>query len=78
MIFSCFGNCFAALLFFFNGFGEPSADLTRMVGYIHFLVWDSLRMHSKQQNSQWEIHEYIDLLNFVCLNAFIACSILYF
>ena len=21
-------------------------------------------MHSKQQNNQWEIHEYIDLLNF--------------
>ena len=47
-------------------------------GGIHpFFVWDSLRLHSKQQNNQWEIHEYIDLLNFVCLNAFIACSILY-
>ena len=28
----------------------------------------------RQQNNQWEIHEYIDLLNFVCLNAFIACT----
>ena len=51
-----------------------------MVGYIHFLLWDSLRMHSKQQNSQMEfMHSllaqccmfehiaqfYVDL-NFIC------------
>ena len=78
MRFSCFGHCFATWPFFFNGLGEPNS-----FGFGVYILsfscglW-ALRMHSKQQNSQWEIHEYIDLLNFVCLNAFIACSILYF
>ena len=76
MRFSCFGHCFATWPFFFNGLGEPNSF--GLWDTSIFYVWDSLRMHSKQQNSQWEIHEYIDLLNFVCLNAFIACSILYF
>ena len=47
-------------------------------GIINVLVWDALRMHSKQQHSPWEIHEYIDLLNAVCLNASIACSFVMF
>jgi len=43
-------------------------------------VSDLLRIWGKQQNSQWEIHEYVDLLNFVLLHTllnFILISILY-
>ena len=78
------GRQMRSKLFFFyallHGFSFSMALVSQsdLDGGIHpFFVWDSLRLHSKQQNNQWEIHEYIDLLNFVCLNAFIACSILY-
>ena len=68
MRFSCFGHCFAAWLFFFNGLGEPkTSNFADLDGGIHPFFVVGFVAHAQQATKQSnEIH------------AFIACSILYF